>query len=96
MNSWFDCLLDYFIRNQYINFNKGISQLLSFTISTVLKTATYLQFRYIKLKMQEEKKNKDKISEKNEAPSIIASIDFAQRPRINLKWCTFELENFKT
>ena len=42
-----------------------VAQLLSFTISTILKTATYLKFRYIKLKMQNMKKKKnDKISEK--------------------------------
>ena len=37
-----------------------MTQLLSFTISTVLKTATYLKFRYIQLKnakQKEEKKN---------------------------------------
>ena len=64
MNSWFDCLLDCFIIISI--FNKGIAQLLSFTLSTVLKTATYLKFRYIKLKNvkqkeeEEEKKKKKK------------------------------------
>ena len=46
--------------------NDDIVQLLSFTFSTVLKTATHLKFCYIKLKNakpKEEKKN-DKISEK--------------------------------
>ena len=61
MNSWFDCLLDCFIIISI--FNKGIAQLLSLTISTVLKTATYLKFRYIKLKnvKRKEEKKTDKI-----------------------------------
>ena len=57
MYSWFGCLLDYFIINQYIN--DDIAQSLSFKISTVLKTATYLKFCYIKrknAKQREEKK----------------------------------------
>ena len=66
MNSWFDCLLDCLIIISI--FNKGIAQLLSFTISTVLKTATYLKFPYIKLKnvkqKEEEEKKTDKIFEK--------------------------------
>ena len=64
MSSWFDCLLDYFIINHI--FNKGIAQLLSFTISTVLKMATYQKCGYIKLKnaKQKEEKKKDKIFEK--------------------------------
>ena len=64
-------------------FNKGIAQLLSFTISTVLKTATYLKFRYIKLKnakQKEEKKNEKKKQItflRKYSPGIIARIDFA-------------------
>ena len=37
-------------------FNGDIVQLLSLTISTVLKTATYLTFCYIKLKNAKQKK----------------------------------------
>ena len=51
-------------------------QLLSFIISTVLETTTYLKFRYIKLKnakqKEEEEKKKDKISEKVK-PQILES-----------------------
>ena len=49
-------------------FNKGIAQLLSLIISTVLKTALYLKFRYIKLENSKQKEEKkDKISEKVKA-----------------------------
>ena len=38
-------------------FNDSIAQLQSFTISTVLKTVTYLKFCYIKVKMRNKEKN---------------------------------------
>ena len=37
-------------------FNHSIAQLQSFTMSTVLKTVTYLKFCYIKVKMRNKKK----------------------------------------
>ena len=63
----------------------------NFYSSTVLKTVEYLKFYYIKLKMQ--KKTNDIIFKKEKPLLLKSSIDFAHRPRTNLKRYTFQPDN---